>query len=278
MGTQHSTSEVNAILARARGVQAAYLEEQQQAQKEAEAKRRQDLDDLWQPIVDNIVYAIKWQLDDQGASCAMEQTDTDGETGAVLFGNGWTLYRPAQSPHYTPDYEREYRPMKLYIDGIYTPVMCWNSGLDPICAFAPADIRVDDEETPPTFWVGGRSETRWDIERLNHDLLLAIARAADKEDEYIKKFNYVYECRNAPTPAPEPSPTPDGDAPTNKIANLEAAGAMLGRFVDGDWCLPNMNDIQLTAEDNAAFLIAAQIHALAVEVGKLHDTLRKMDR
>ena len=271
-----SHQSTNSILERARAAQAAWRAEKEEEEAAAAAAQQAKLADDWKPIVNNIVYAIKWQLGDEGTSRDMEPTDTDGETGAVLFGNGWTLFRPARAPVYEPDYEREYVPMKLYIDGINTPVMCWNCGHDPICAFAPADIWVDNEEAPPTFWVGGKSKTRRTIEQSNHDLLLAIAHAADKQGEYIQKFNYVYECRNAP-PAPEPSPTP-GDAPT-KLANLEVAGEMLRRFADGDWCLPGMADIdQLTAEDNQAFLLAAQIHALAVEVGMLHDTIKKADR
>ena len=125
--------EVNAILARAR-VQAAYLESSSRHRRRLEAKWRQDLDDLWQPIVDNIVYAIM-AVDDQARVAPWSRRDTDGETGAVLFGNGWTSTGPHNRP-ITHQTTNEYRPMKLYIDGIYTPVMCWNSGFDPICAFA----------------------------------------------------------------------------------------------------------------------------------------------
>lgn len=272
MSSQQSTNNVVAsILERARAVQAAYLEREEAAARAYAEKKQAEFDEEWQPIVEVILKEMRAQLGDDAFADFVDIGTTD-DGGALMTGNGWTLQRRAGSPLWRPDYEREYQPLKLYIDGIYTPVMCWAFGTNGFVAFEPATIEVDrDDDDKPTFWVGDRCKTIYEISNGNDDLLYAIAQAADKQDEYIKKFNYVHST-------PEPSPSPEGDAPA-KLENLEAAGEILRRFSAGKYCVPafadqHHDDLEMKVADNRAFLIASQIHALAVEVGKLHDTLR----
>lgn len=275
MSSQQSTNNVVAsILERARAVQAAYLEREDAAARAYAEEQQGRIDGEWKPIVAAVLAEMRAQLGED-AFVGFSDCGVMEDGSAMLIASGWTLLRPAESPYWRPDYERRYRSMKLTIDGIYTPVLCSSDGSE--VEFTPASIQVaEDEDGKPTFWLHAPTKMSHEIANGNHDLLYAIALAADKQDEYIQKSNYVYERRYDSTP--EPSPSPEGDAPA-KLENLEAAGEILRRFSAGEYCVPafadqHHDDLEIKVADNRAFLIASQIHALAVEVGKLHDTLR----
>lgn len=271
---------ITGILERARAAQAAKRAADEVARAERARQRLAKLRDEWRPIVEAVLAQIKHQLgdDSEPSEPLVDWGDHDGR--AYYYGNGWILERPADSTT-TPRNSLSntaYRPLKLTVEGVRVPVMCWSDGR-PIARFEPADIVLDRDEEGgecATVWLGGSAETDWDIQTGNHDLLIAIAAAADKEAEYHEKVRQAQQinderARNAPPAATEPAkPATD---------NLESAGEILRRFADDLLCTPNflgksgleIGDNEL--EDNRAFLIASQIHALAVEVRELRNTM-----
>lgn len=253
---------ITGILERARAAQAAKRAADEVVRAEYARQRLAKLRDEWRPIVEAVLAQIKHQLGDE--SEPLVDWDDDGGR-AYYYGNGWILERPADSTTTTRNSMSNpaYRPLKLTVEGVRVPVMCWSDGR-PIVRFEPADIVLDRDEEDEEYanvWLGGSVETDWGIQTGNHDLLVAIAAAADKEAEYHEKVRLAQQfnderARNAPAPATD---------------NLESAGEILRRFAAGQLCTPNA---QAIAEgDNAAFLIASQIHALAVEVRSLRNAM-----
>ena len=233
----------------------------------------------WRPIVEAVLAQVKHQLGDNSEMLV----DDDGSE-AYYYGAGWVLQRPADStttPRSTLS-NTAYRPLKLAVEGVRVPVMCWSDGR-PSVRFEPADIVLDrDEEGEEcaTVWMGGSADTDWGIQTGNHDLLVAIAAAADKEAEYHEKVRQAQQINDERamrgTSAPPATPAPAKQA----TDNLESAGEILRRFADDLLCTPNflggrsstgIGDSEL--DDNRAFLIASQIHALAVEVRELRNTM-----
>ena len=266
-----STTVTSSILERARVAQAAHIAECQRYQAKRIADDRMLLAEEWKPIVDSVLAQIRAQLGDEGEITVIE----DDETGKVYyFGAGWCLVRPSDKP-LDRDYDRSstYVPLKLTIgDDIRTPVMCWSDGRTR-CKFEPASIAVDVDADPVTLWVGASAETVWGIDNGSDDLLLAIAHAADKQGEYVTKAHQVELInmeRSKQRTNPEPAPQPVKTDP------LETAGRILERFAGGLYCTPGFDysvGSEIAYEDNRAFLIASQIHALAVEVRELRNTM-----
>lgn len=268
--TRSSTS----ILERARAARAAKRAADEAAHYEYEERRRAELRSEWRPIVDAVIAQVKHQLGDETET----QVDEDCP-GAWYYGAGWVLMQPEGKT--TPERNTlsnfiVYRPMKLAIEGIRTPVMCWSAGTTLVC-FEPALIVLDDEDGYADLWMGGDAMTDWAIQTGNDNLLVAIAAAADKEPEYQEKARRAQQINDeralqaaGAQPAPEPAkPAPD---------SLESADTILRRFVAGDYCVSAFaaqphDDAELKDADNRAFLIASQIYALARELRGLRDDM-----
>jgi hypothetical protein len=263
-----STTVTSSILARARAAQLAHEAKCARLQAEREAAERKRRDDEWRPIVDSVLAQIRAQLGDETPSWSEE----DEETGVVYwYGDDWMLVQPNCKPAYRRDYESEYEPLKLRVGtDIYTPVMCWSDGRTKV-KFAPAQIWVDAEDHPARMQVGGGRETYHGIDQGNDDLLLAIAEAANKQGEYNEKANRVNLLNAERTAA-----VLDPPKPVAKTDPLETAGKILERFAGGLYCTPGFDyseGSEIAYEDNRSFLIASQIHALAVEVRELRNTM-----
>ena len=266
--TRSSTS----IMERARAAQAARRAVDEAARYEYAERRRAELRSEWRPIADAVLAQVKHQLGDDSETVM----DKDGP-GAYYYGAGWMLAQPDNETtlqRNSPLSNIAYRPMKLAIEGIRVPVMCWSDGRAEVC-FEPADIALDDEDDYASLWMGGGGMTDWGIQTGNSNLLVAIAQAADKEAEYLEKARRAQQINDeraiqAATVQPEPAkPATD---------NLESAGEILKRFAGGDYCVSAIGDQAheddgLKFSDNRAFLIASQIHALAVEVRELRNTM-----
>lgn len=267
-----SKTVTSSILDRARAAQAAKRVADEKAQHADELRRRAELRSEWQPIVDAVLAQVKHQLGDDGEP-AVDDEDESGRTR--YYGDGWMLERPAakttlEDGDYDSIYITRYRPLKLTIGkDIRTPVMCWSDGRTRV-RFEPAWIVIGDEGDCAALLLGGEAISDWGIQQGNDNLLLAIAQAADKQTEYVTKAHRVElinmeRAQRHTEPAPEPAaPTPD---------NLDSAGEILGRFAQGEYCVPAMYDYDMKPSDNQAFLIASQIHALAVEVRELRNTM-----
>lgn len=266
--TRSSTS----IMERARAAQAARRAVDEAARYEYAERRRAELRSEWRPIADAVLAQVKHQLGDDSETVM----DKDGP-GAYYYGAGWMLAQPDNETtlqRNSPLSNIAYRPMKLAIEGIRVPVMCWSDGRAEVC-FEPADIALDDEDDYASLWMGGGGMTDWGIQTGNSNLLVAIAQAADKEAEYLEKARRAQQINDeraiqAATVQPEPA-KPAAD-------NLESAGEILKRFAGGDYCVSAIGDQAheddgLKFSDNRAFLIASQIHALAVEVRELRNTM-----
>lgn len=269
----------SSILKMARAAQAAHAAECERLHAERVAKERQELFSEWKPIADSIITEIRAQLNDSGTVVEVE----DEETSVRYYScDDWVLVQPAAQPSHRRSLDRnsQYRPLKLTIGfDICIPVMCWSTGdKNAKVKFAPATITIDDSDDWASLWVGADDNSRWEIESGNHNLLLAIALAADKQTEYVTKAHKVESIneersRQNATPA---EPTPEPAAP--KRDNLESAGEILRRFAGGEYCVSAFDeqthdDWNLKNSDNRAFLIASQIHALAVEVRELRNTM-----
>ncbi len=266
--TRSSTS----IMERARAAQAAKRAADEAARYEYAERRRAELRSEWRPIADAVLAQVKHQLGDDSETVM----DKDGPS-AYYYGAGWMLAQPDNETtlqRNSPLSNIAYRPMKLAIEGIRVPVMCWSDGRAEVC-FEPADIALDDEDDYASLWMGGGGMTDWGIQTGNSNLLVAIAAAADKEAEYLEKARRAQQINDeraiqAATVQPEPA-KPAAD-------NLESAGEILRRFAAGDYCVSAFaaqphDDADLKYSDNRAFLIASQIHALAVEVRELRNTM-----
>jgi len=270
---------VTGILERARAAQAAKRAADEEARYEYARQRLAKLRDEWRPIVEAVLAQIKHQLGDD--SEPLVDWDDDGGC-AYYYGNGWILERPADSTT-TPRNSLSntaYRPLKLTVEGVRVPVMCWSDGR-PIARFEPADIVLDRDEEGgecATVWLGGSAETDWGIQTGNHDLLIAIAAAADKEAEYHEKVRQARQINDERAMRVTSAP-PAATAPaTPATDNLESAGEILRRFAGGDYCVPEFvkqehEDFELKYSDNRAFLIASQVYALAVEVRSLRSAM-----
>ena len=274
-----STTVTSSILERARSAQAARRAADEEAANAYDLRRQAELRNEWNPIVGAVLAQVKFQLDDVTAFAV----DEEGWC-TRYYGDGWMLERPAEGVKldrgdYDSGYTTFYRPLKLTIGkDIRTPVMCWSDGRTKV-VFEPAEMIVDEEADLATLWVGSKAMGEWEIQHGNGDLLLAIAEAADKQGEYVTKAHKVElinmersKQRTTPEPAPQPAqPATD---------NIESAGKILDRFAADLFCVPSfagekaaweINDGDLA--DNRAFLIASQIHALAVEVRELRNTM-----
>ena len=266
--TRSSTS----IMERARAAQAAKRAADEAARYEYAERRRAELRSEWRPIADAVLAQVKHQLGDDSETVM----DKDGP-GVYYYGAGWMLAQPDNETtlqRNSPLSNIAYHPMKLAIEGIRVPVMCWSDGRAEVC-FEPADIALDDEDGYASPWMGGGGMTDWGIQTGNSNLLVAIAQAADKEAEYLEKARRAQQINDeraiqAATVQPEPAkPATD---------NLESAGEILRRFAGDLLCTPEFLGNKLTIgadelNDNRAFLIASQIHALVVEVRELRNTM-----
>ena len=249
------------------------------ARYEYEERSRAELRSEWRPIVDAVLAQVKHQLGDETET----QVDEDCP-GAWYYGAGWVLMQPEgkttadQSKWDGAARNRRYNPVKLTIEGIRVPVMCWSDGRACV-RFDPANIALEDDDDYASLWLGGDAMSDWDILNGNDNLLVAIAAAADKEPEYLEKARRAQQINDerailAATVQTEPEPTkPDTDS-------LEAADEILRRFADDLFCVPkfaggrtgiDLNDDDL--KDNRAFLIAGQIYALARELRGLRDDM-----
>ena len=271
-GSEVTTSSSTSIMERARAAQAARRAVDEAARYEYAERRRAELRSEWRPIADAVLAQVKHQLGDDSETVM----DKDGP-GAYYYGAGWMLAQPDNETtlqRNSPLSNIAYRPMKLAIEGIRVPVMCWSDGRAEVC-FEPADIALDDEDGYASLWMGGGGMTDCGIRTGNSNLLVAIAQAADKEAEYLEKARRAQQINDeraiqAATVQPEPA-KPAAD-------NLESAGEILKRFAGGDYCVSAIGDQAheddgLKFSDNRAFLIASQIHALAVEVRELRNTM-----
>ncbi len=273
MSTDSEVTRIGkSIMERARAAQAAKRAADEWERNEHEERRRVELRSEWRPIVDAVLAQVKHQLGDE-----TETLVDDDCPGAWYYGAGWVLMQPEGKT----TLERNtlsnivYRPMKLAIEGIRTPVMCWSAGTTLVC-FEPALIVLDDEDGYADLWMGGDAMTDWAIQSGNDNLLVAIAQAADKEPEYQEKARRVQQINDeraiqaaGAQTAPEPAkPAPD---------SLEAADTILRRFAAGDYCVDALDnqddDLDLKWSDNRAFLIASQIYALARELRGLRDDM-----
>lgn len=275
-----SKTMTSSILERARAAQAAKRAADEEAQYAYELRRQVELRSEWRPIVDAVLAQVKHQLGDNG-----EPAVDDEGWCTRYYGDGWMLVRPAEGVKldrgdYDSGYTTFYRPLKLTIGkDIRTPVMCWSDGRTKV-TFEPAEMIVDEEADPATLWVGSKAMGEWEIQGSNGDLLLAIAQAADKQGEYVTKAHQVElineeRYRQNATPA-EPTPEPAAPRPDN----LESAGECLKRFASEEWLITSLaeperdeDDLADDRADDRAFLIASQIHALAVEVRGLRNTM-----
>ena len=265
--TRSSTS----IMERARAAQAAKRAVDEAARYEYAERQRAEWRSEWRPIVDAVIAQVKHQLGDDSDTLVDEDCP-----GIGYYGAGWILAQPEDKT----TLERNslsniaYRPMTLAIEGIRTTVMCWSDGTTQVC-FEPADIALDDEDGYASLWIGGGGMTDWGIRSGNSSLLVAIAAAADKEAEYLDKARRAQQINDerailAATGQTEPA------KPATE--NLKSAGEILRRFAEGDYCVSAIEDqghdeLDLKYSDNRAFLIASQIHALAVEVRELRNTM-----
>lgn len=269
--TRSSTS----IMERARAAQAARRAADEAARYEYENRRRVEERSEWRPIVDAVLAQVKHQLGDE-----TETLVEDDGPGVYYYGAGWILAQPEGKT--TADRtmwdghvgNTLYNPVKLSIEGVRVPVMCWSDGRARVC-FEPAKIALDDDDDYASLWLGGDAVSDWGIQTGNGDLLVAIAQAADKEAEFLDKARRAQQINDerailAATVQPEPAkPATD---------NLESAGEILRRFAVGAYCVDAIgdqshDDTELKYADNRAFLIASQIHALAVEVRELRNSL-----
>jgi len=271
-GSEVTTRSSTSIMERARAAQAARRAADEAARYEYAERRRAELRSEWRPIADAVLAQVKHQLGDDSETVM----DKDGP-GAYYYGAGWMLAQPDNETtlqRNSPLSNIAYRPMKLAIEGIRVPVMCWSDGRAEVC-FEPADIALDDEDGYASPWMGGGGMTDWGIQTGNSNLLVAIAAAADKEAEYLEKARRAQQINDeraiqAATVQPEPA-KPAAD-------NLESAGEILKRFASDLFCTPGFGGGKtLTTEvdyaDNQAFLIASQIYALAREVRELRNTM-----
>lgn len=270
--TRSSTS----IMERARAAQAARRAVDEAARYEYAERRRAELRSEWRPIADAVLAQVKHQLGDDSETVM----DKDGP-GAYYYGAGWMLAQPDNETtlqRNSPLSNIAYRPMKLAIEGIRVPVMCWSDGRAEVC-FEPADIALDDEDDYASLWMGGGGMTDWGIQTGNSNLLVAIAQAADKDAEYLEKSlraQKINEERALQAAGVQPEPDPEPAKPA--IDNLESASEILKRFASDLFCTPGFGGGKtLTTEvdyaDNQAFLIASQIYALAREVRELRNTM-----
>lgn len=267
--TRSSTS----IMERARAAQAAKRAADEAARYEYEEQRRVEQRSEWRPIADAVLAQVRHQLGDDSVMLV----EDDGP-GVYYYGAGWMLAQPEGG---ATQIWRDgaigntlYNPVRLSIEGIRVPVMCWSDGRTRV-RFEPAKIVLDDDDDYASLWMGGGAMADWDIRTGNDNLLVAIAQAADKEAEWLDKARQAQQINDerailAATVQTEPAkPATD---------NLESAGEILRRFATGDYCVSafaaqSHDDADLKNEDNRAFLIASQIHALAVEVRELRNTM-----
>ena len=266
-----SKTVTSSILERARAAQAAQRVADEEARCAHELRRQVELRSEWRPIVDAVLAQVKHQLGDDG-----EPTVDDEGWCTRYYGEGWMLERPAEKTIMEGEYSTLYRPLKLMIgNDIRTPVMCWNDGRAQVC-FVPAEIIVDDEDDYATLYLGSAAISDWGIQQGNHNLLLAIAQAADKQTEYVTKAHKV-ESLNAErylqNATPEPAAT--------KRDNLESANEVMLRFAEGDYCVcaledQSHDDAELKYADNRAYLLASQIYALARELRGLREDMEAL--
>jgi hypothetical protein len=136
---------ITGILERARAAQAAKRAADEVVRAEYARQRLAKLRDEWRPIVEAVLAQIKHQLGDDSEPLVDEDDDHDGR--AYYYGNGWILEQPADSTT-TPRNSLSntaYRPLKLTVEGVRVPVMCWCDGR-PVVQFEPADIVLDRDE------------------------------------------------------------------------------------------------------------------------------------
>ena len=272
---------ITGILERARAAQAAKRAADEVVRAEYARQRLAKLRDEWRPIVEAVLAQIKHQLGDDSEPL-VDWDDDDGR--AYYYGNGWILERPADSTT-TPRNSLSntaYRPLKLTVEGVRVPVMCWSDGR-PVVRFEPAEIVLDRDEEGGEYasvWLGGAEDTDWGIQTGNHNLLVAIAAAADKDAEYIQKALRAEEINDERARAAAGDPQPAQEPAKPATDNLESAGEILRRFAGGAYCVPEFGsqeheytNFELKYSDNRAFLIASQIHALAVEVRSLRNAM-----
>ncbi len=271
MSTDNSevTRSSTSIMERARAAQAAKRAADEAARYEYAERQRAQWRSEWRPIVDAVLAQVKHQLGDDSEVLVEEDPP-----GAYYYGAGWILARPEGKTTLERDLLSSiaYRPMKLAIEGIRTPVMCWSDGRTQVC-FEPADIVLDDKDDYADLYLGGDAMTDWGIQTGNSNLLVAIAEAADKETEYLEKARRVQRI-NEERATMATTMWPDKPAPDN----LENANEVLWRFATGDYCVTAIDtqahdDDNLKYSDNRAFLIASQIYALARELRGLRDDM-----
>ncbi|MGB2788664.1 MAG: hypothetical protein WBC13_05025 [Dokdonella sp.] len=263
---------ITGILERARAAQAAKRAADEAARLEYARQHLAKLRDEWRPIVEAVLAQIKHQLGDDSEPLA----DWDDDGGrAYYYGNGWILERPADSttaPRNSLS-DTAYRPLKLTVEDVRVPVMCWSDGR-AIARFEPADIVLDRDEEGEEYanvWLGGSAETGWGIQIGNRDLLVAIAAAADKEAEYHDKVSRAQQINDERASATAGDVQPAQEPARPATDNLESAGEILRRFTGDEFCVAHFGAGR--HDDNRAFLIASQIHALAVEVRELRNTM-----
>ena len=165
------TTNNMSILERARLAQAAKRAADEAARYEYEERCRVELRSEWRPLVDAVLAQVKHQLGDE-----TETLVDDDCPGAWYYGAGWVPMQPDSKT----TLERNtlsiivYRPMKLAIEGIRTPVMCWSAGTTLVC-FEPALIVLDDEDGCADLWMGGDAMTDWAIQNGNDLSLIHIS-------------------------------------------------------------------------------------------------------